>query len=336
MEHIEEKILRFGTLSAEEKQELEAYVDAHPEWRTLLEEVKALSELSREAQLLRRVDDEALAYYVVAKHTGLGASTALRRRFDALEARLSDDPKLRARYQALTSRLEEAAASLDPAAQFEELTGFQVSSLEGLSSESAERAPAPERRSEDASSMSVRDALVFSLPSAFRWAVAAVALVALAYGGLFAISQALQSDAERLALVDLGETQVEGYELRLRGAQPVADSTSTDALYLQALRTLREAQTTTLGLFPRYDQQKLRQAEQLLQRVIEREESRSFLQVEAYFFLGKVHLAQGKIEAARSNFQTVAICEGRRTSEAVDILTKLQKQYPAHGQGYLG
>lgn len=336
MENIKDKILRFGGLSAEEQQAVEAYVDAHPEWRALLDEVKALSAMAREARILHRVNDEALAYYVVAQHTGLSASPALRRMFDDLEGRLDDDPDLRARFESLTARLQEVASSFDPAAQFEELSGFPVASLQRLSAEAASEAPAREQEEEGAWLPSIQEALLLSLPRAVQWAAVALVLVAVSYGGLFVVSQALQSDVERLALVDPGETQLEGYSLTLRGAPAVADTASTDALYLEALRTLRDAQTTTLGLFPRYDQQKLRQAEQLLQRVIEREEDRSFLQVEAYFFLGKVHLAQGKIEAARSNFQTVAICEGRRASEAVEILTRLQERYPAHGQSYLG
>ncbi len=336
MENIEDKILRLSGLSAEEQQAVEAYVDAHPEWRALLDEVKALSAMAREARILHRVNDEALAYYVVAQHSELSASPALQRVFDDLEDRLDGDPDLRARFEALTARLQEVASSFDPAAQFEELSGFPAASLEGLSAEATSGAPAREREKETAWFPSIEDVLVFSLPRTVQWAAAAVVLVGLLYGGLFVVSQALQSDIERLALVDPGETRLEGYSLTLRGAPATADTSSTDAFYLEALRTLRDAQTTTLGLFPRYNQQKLRQAEQLLQRVIEREKNRSFLQVEAYFFLGKVHLAQGKIEAARSNFQTVAIREGRRASEAVEILTQLQERYPAHGQSYLG
>ena len=336
MDNIKEKILRFDTLSAEDQQAVEAYVDAHPEWRALFDEVRALSDMAREARILRHVDDETLAYYVVAEHTELGASPALRRIFDELEACLDDDPELRTRYDALASRLEELAASFDPTAQFEALTGFEVASLKGLSSDDASDAPAGRPAEQAAPSSSEHEALVVSLPRAVRWAVAAVVVIGVLYGGLFAASRVMQSDVERLASVEPGETRVEGYSLTLRGAPAAADTTSTDALYLQALRTLRDARTTTLGLFPRYDQQKLGQAEQLLQRVIKREESRSFLQVEAHFFLGKVHLGQGKIEAARSNFQTVATSEGRRAAEAVEILTQLQKQYPAHRQSHLG
>jgi len=332
MENIEELILKFGTLSTDEQRELEARAEERPEWKALLEDVKALEALCREMQLLHRPNDELLAYYVVAQEGDIETPTALRQAFEALEDRLSNEPALQVRYEAMVERMEVFASSFDAESQFETLTGFAASSLTdlsaggsgGTSEEAASEAPQPAMAS------------AFSLPRALWWAVAALALIALLYGGLYATSWALYSDAERLALIDPSETQIEGYQLTLRGAQPASGKTSTDALYLQALQTFREAQTTTLGLFPRHDQEKLAQARRLLQRVIENEESRSFLQMEAYFFLGKVHLAQGKIEEARSNFQTVAICEGRRTPEAVEILTELQERYPAHEQGHLG
>lgn len=321
MENIEQKILQFSDLSTDEQRAVEAYVDAHPAWQSLLNEVKALEALRREMCLLHTADDDALAYYVVARHFGIGVSTPLQRVFDRIEARFPHDAALRERQEALTECLEDIAAALDPVAQFEQLSGFRI-----LAENKGGNGPARADRG------AVRS---FGRWSAVRWAAVVVFFVALLYGGLFAASRLTQSDAERLAFVDLSETEIEGYQIALRGrTEALADSLPTDALYLQALHTLREAQTTTLGLFPRHDEQKLREAEALLQQVIDREEARSFLQLEAYFFLGKVHLAQGEIEAARSNFETVAICKGRRTPEAVEILTELQEKYPAHEQSY--
>lgn len=332
MENIEEKILQFVELSPDEQQAVEAYVDAHPQWRPLLEEVKALEEVRREVQLLREVDDEALAYYVVAQHFGVGASAPLQRVFDRIEARLARDPAFRDRYEVLIRRLEEIASGLDPIAQFEELSGFRVAA-EG------EMKPDRDRVERDAArngrSFVNEVARIIPHPHVMRWAVAAVLVVAVLYGGLFVVSYATQTETERLALVDASEIEVEGYELNTRGSQEPLDSLSTDTLYLEALYTLREARTTTLGLFPRYDQEKLDQAEELLRHVIEREADDSFLQHEAYFFLGKVHLAQGEIEAARSNFKAVAMREGQRTDEAVQILTELEEQGLAQEQSYV-
>ena len=332
MDNIESKILQFGSLSPEEQRDVEAYVEEHAEWRAFLDEVKALEAMRRDMPFLLRIDDEALAYYTVATHSELGASAALHRVFEDVEARLSTDAELQERYQSLVRRLDEFADALDPSAQFEALSGFRIEDDMEAANQSAATGDQPTTHAPDSSGT----ARIFSLPRAVQWAAAAVVLMALLYGGLYGVSSVMQSEVEQLALVDLSETQIQGYQPTTRGAPATGDAASTDALYLEALRTLRDARVSVLGLFPRYDQDRLARAEELLQQVIERESSRSFLQVEAYFFLGKVHLAQGKIEAARSNFQTVAICEGRRSPEATEILTKLQQKYPAHGQGYLG
>ncbi len=332
MENIEKRILQFGELSPEEREAVEAYVGAHPEWRPLFEDVRALEALREEMRLLHEAGDEALAYYAVARHFGIGVSAPLQCVFERLEARLASDEALRERYDALTGRLIEIAAALDPVAQFERLSGFRLTEGDSRASKRRPgRAPTRGALSSDGQRVNGHWG-----GRAVRRTLAAAFCLAVAYGVLFGISYLTQSDVDRLALVDLSEIEIEGYRTTTRGAeQPVSkDSLSTDALYLRALYTLRDAQTSTLGLFPRYDREKLTQAEELLRRVVEREKSRSFLQLEAYFFLGKVHLAQGKIEAARSSFRTVAICEGRRSPEAVQILTVLQEEYPADDQSY--
>lgn len=321
MDNIEQNILQFGELSPDEQRAVEAYVDAYPAWQPLLEEVKALEALRRDMRLLHADDDEALAYYVVARHFGIDVSAPLQRVFEGIETRLARDAALRERHEALARRLEDIASGLDPVAQFEQLSGFRI--------------PSESERGDGAARVDRGALRSFRRWEVVRWAAAAVLMAVVLYGGLFATSHLVQSDAERLALVNLSEAEIEGYQTVLRGSTEVGSDPSTEALYLEALHTLRGAQITTLGLFPRYDDQKLAQAETLLQQVIEREESHSFLQLEAHFFLGKVHLAQGKIEAARSNFETVAVCEGHRTSEAVEILTELKEKYPPHKQSYM-
>lgn len=332
MEYIERKILHFGTLSIKEQQELEDYVAAHPEWQSLLAEVKALEAIRGEVAHLLKGNEEALAYYAIAKRTALGASSSLQQVFEQVEDRLATDPDLQARYETMSQRLDEVAAALDPAAQFEALSGFQLSpSNDVVADEDAEAAvPLPTSPRSFRASIQAVMARIRVLPRAIRWAAATAVLVAVLYIGLYGISRALQSDIDRLALVDLSETEIQGYQLTTRGTPRGEGASSNDTRYLQALQTLRDARTSTLGLFPRYDQEQLAQAEQLLQQVVESEEEGSFLQVEASFFLGKVCLAQGNVEAARTHFRDVAARQGRRAEEAVDILTVLQEQYPAH------
>lgn len=341
MENIEKKILDYWQLTPPERKAVEEYVESNPEWAPLLSDVRVLEELAAEARLLRAMSpgDEALAYYVVARRFQEGEfSESLHSVFQRIEVRLEKDPDLQARYEALEERLEETMGALNPKEQFEALTGRTLSE-ETPSRGRADRETVPSARSRAVSSSppgnnsadaSAATARLIRLPRGARWAVAASIAVAAVYGVLFVVSWSTQSTVERLAAVEPSETTLEGYEVRTRGrTSPAAEKLSTDMLYRQALATLGEARTSTLGLFPRYDQQKLNEAEALLTRVVEREDSGSFLQLEAYFFLGKVNLAQGKVEAARSHFKAVVAGEGRRAREATRILETLQEAAPA-------
>ena len=165
----------------------------------------------------------------------------------------------------------------------------------------------------------------------WRVAVRAALVLAVAYGALWLGGRWTQGEVQRLAAVDVSETVIEGYETRTRSAAPpaTAEARSPDALFLEALQHLRRARVTTLGLFPRYDDARLARAEALLAAVVKREAQGSFLQLEARFFLGKVHLAQGDAEAARPHLKAVAAEEGRRAEEATRLLLQLQDAAPA-------
>jgi tetratricopeptide (TPR) repeat protein len=165
-----------------------------------------------------------------------------------------------------------------------------------------------------------------------RWAIAAVALCVAVYGLLYAASWSTQSTVDRLAAMDVSTDVIEGYQTRVRSPMPQASAdTMPDDLYLRALPLLRNARTSTLGLFPHFDLRKLSEAESLLQRVVDRTEPGSFLQLEAYFYLGKINLAQGEVETARTQFQEVVRREGRRAESAYQILKELEEIRPVGG-----
>jgi hypothetical protein len=165
-----------------------------------------------------------------------------------------------------------------------------------------------------------------------RWGGAAIALLLGAYVVLFAASEASQSTVDRLAAVDVSNQVVDNYSsTATRSAVPARDTLTADQLYVDALTAVRNARTSTLGLFPRYDDSKLSRAEQLLTRVLDRTESGSFLALEAQFYLGKVRLAKDQVESARSNFVTVVEQEGRMAGEARSILETLQEEGPSNG-----
>jgi TolA-binding protein len=330
MQNVEEQILAYPHLPVEKQREVEEYVEAHPEWASLLRDVRAIESLGRDDGAA--ASDSFLTTYVVVQHLHPGEVTpALEAAFRRLEEKMEADASLQERAEAARKRLRDAEASVDPVSQFEALTGH---SLEGADEQSAPadataatREPARDRESASPIGTFIDDLL--RLPLAVRWAGAAVALLLGTYVVLFAASQASQSTLDRLASVNVSSQVVDNYtSSATRGAAPSRDTLTADQLYVDALTAVREARTSTFGLFPSYDAEKLDRAEQLLTRVLDRTPSGSFLALEARFYLGKVYLAQEQIEPARASFKTVVQREGRMSIEARDILETLQEEYP--------
>jgi predicted negative regulator of RcsB-dependent stress response len=172
-----------------------------------------------------------------------------------------------------------------------------------------------------------------ALPLAVRGVGAVAVLLLGTYAVLFAASTASQSTLDRLAAVDVSNQMVESYySTNTRGASPPsADTMRAGTLYLDALATLRDARTSTLGLFPSYDADALDRAEAQLRQVLNRTDQDSFLALEAQFYLGKAYLAQGRVDAARTRFETVVEREGRRAQEARRILDVLREEAPGGG-----
>ena len=317
MNDVEERILSYPHLSAEEQREVEAYVESNPEWASLLRDVRSIEALSASAQT-DLPSDPLLATYVTVRHlhpeedVPPGLDTA----FSKLETRIEHDASLRQKVDAAQRQLREAEAAIDPVSHFEALTEHTLEKeTEPASTESPDTAP------------SLLEVFL-NLPRLARWgAVVAVVLVG-TYGALYGVSQATQSTLDRLAAVEVSDQVVENYATtELRGAQSGTDTASADDQYLEALSTLREARSSTLGLFPQYDPERLEQAKQGLDRVLEQVEPGSFLALEAHFYLGKIALAQEEVDAARRHFKTVVQREGRRTDEAYEILKTIQQEY---------
>lgn len=142
------------------------------------------------------------------------------------------------------------------------------------------------------------------------------------YTTAFLISWLSQPKVERMAGFSEEELSVEGYGAAV--PSPDTGEAGPDALYLQALSTLRTARSSTLGLFPTYDAEKLQRAGRLLERVVDRAEDDAFLEREASYMLGKVRLIQGRREPARQALRTVVRDGGRKAPEAARLLSELE------------
>lgn len=326
MNDIEEQILSYPHLSEEEQREVEAYVESNPEWAPLLRDVRTIERLPTNAET--DLPSEALlATYVTVQHLHPEqVPPRLEAAVEQVEARLEEEETLRRKVDAARRRLEEAEAAIDPVSHFEALTGHPLEPE--AESEGTERTE-PASNDVRHSSPSLLEVLL-NLPLLVRrGAAVAVVLVAL-YGGLYGISRATQSSLDRLAVVEVSSQVVENYAgAELRSPVPEADTSSVDDRYLEALSALRRARVSTLGLFPRYDTEALKQAEQHLDAVLEQVEPGSFLALETHFYLGKISLAQKEVASARRHFKAVVKGEGRQTEKAYEILKTLQQEYGA-------
>lgn len=327
MENVEEQIFSYPHLSVEEQREVEAYVEQHPEWASLFRDILVIESLAREIQ----VDEEAdslVAVYVVSRHIQLERpSPMLAKQLDSFEQKLKDRPDLQERVEAARRRLERVEAGLDPVAHFEEVTGHTLTTDEQQSTRDAERG-ASSGSDFSPFSWALVDR-VLPLPLAVRGVGALLVALVGVYAVLFAASEASQSTLDRLAAVTVSDQVVQSYySTNTRSVAAPTDSFGVDKLYLDALSTLRRARTSTLGLFPSYDMEALARVETQLGKVVDRMKPDSFLALEAQFYLGKVYLAQGKVEAARGCFKTVIKQQGRRLEEARTILQTLHETSP--------
>jgi hypothetical protein len=331
MQNVEEQILSYPHLSAERQREIESYVEDHPEWASLLQDVRALESFEPNVEGESILDPLLTTYVVVQRLHPKEVPSGLQRAFRRFEQRMAEDPTLRERVESVRTRLAAAEAKVDPVSHFEALTGHSLEAAPPKAPSPAEATAPTTEASSDHKETPLRDVVdhALQLPLVLRWAGAAIAVLLGAYITVFAASEASTTTLDRLAAVDVSNQVVGNYaSTATRSAVPDPDTLTTDQLYVDGLTAARQARTSTLGLFPDYDPEKLDRAETLLNRVLDRSASGSFLSLEAQFYLGKVYLAQGRIQLAQERFGTVVEQEGRMAAEARDILTALAEEYP--------
>jgi len=338
MTDIASRLLNYDELPASERDEVDAYLAEHPEAAHILAEGRALRALLDEAGRLDAEvpDAEAIAQFIAAQHMAQQPLpddlAALGRR---IEAALADHPEVERQYSMMQERLKTLVTNAEsPRAQFERLTGRSLGASRQAEPAPVEEAPAtmaaaqaaaqavpPARRDRSKTwRTSVTDSLSlfqsFSLP---RLAFAATFIVVLLYGGLYVAGQASQPDHVRLAELDAVENEFAG--LRLRGPDGQVDLASDR--YAAALDALAEARSSTLGLFPHYEQEGLNEAIRLLEEAAELEGRDSALGLEAWFLIGKVLLYEGEIDVARDAFEIVVEQQGPSAPDAQRLLNEI-------------
>jgi len=329
MDDLEEKILSYPHLSGEEQREIEAYVEENPEWAPLLRDVRSVEGLSANVRA-NLPSDSLLATYVVVQHLhpdgDRGISDQLRAALTRLEARIEEEESLRREVEAAERRLREAESSIDPVSQFETLTEHRLEPEAGARSDE-NTTPESDADTSPRTAPSWWEAGL-ALPRFVRLGGAVAALLVGLYAGLYGVSLATQSTLDRLAAPEVSEQVVNSYtSAEMRNAGSATEGPSVDDQYLEALSRLRAAHVSTLGLFPRYNDEQLGEAKQGFGQVLEEVDPNSFLALEAHFYLGKIALAQDEVATARTHFKTVVQREGRQTQKAYEILKTLQREY---------
>ena len=300
---IEERLAQYPDLSDEERHEVERYVAEHPEWAPALADAKALDALFEDARGFEEesVSEEVLAFYAASRDMP-NPPEELAGPLKTIRMRVDSDPDLKRRLAEIDARRNELEEGSPANEQFERLTGRTPDAFAGEYDEPKQE-PAHIR---------------------YLWrAAAAVVVLAATYSILYKAGQMMLSEAERLARFDREELAVEGFGTVRQPDRGVPPSTSAEA-YLAALRELRQAQESTIGLFPRFNTERVSEAEMLLGRVIALEPEDSFLAGEATYLLAKVRLASGDIEEARTLLQQVIASRSRRAEEAESLLQRLQ------------
>ena len=296
MDALDQKILLYASLNADDRAEVDAYVGEHPEAAEALAAVQALDRLLGAARPPEGTPTEAdLAEYLAARHAGgptEGSADA--ERLGWVEEAIHEDPATERAYREMARRLDALVdRAEDPFAQFERLAGQPVVARPGRLTRPALR-----------------------LATVTRFAVAAAALLAVAYGALVAVSIAtVPEQAEVAALEDVPPSYG---GLTLRGTS--ADLGALADRFDGALRRVHEARRAPLGLFPHYDDAVLDGAAEELAAVIEALPVDAYLALKAGFVLGQVRLHQGRLDEAREALEPVVTHGGPDAAEARRML----------------
>lgn len=302
LERLLELLLQPRPLSARERQEYEALLQGHPEWKELVADALSLSLIVRQGRSAPP-SDESLIHQVLAQRLAGQDEAALSEAERMLAQRVLADPALAARLRALEARVQALEAGSDAAAHFERL--FEES-LAAIEAEAAPPHPAP--RPPRARPATRR-----------QWVGAAVLSAVVLYAMLFALGRLTQPTLVKLGALSRSEASLPERLPTFRNGASAPASASDLERGLSLLRTARRA---PLGLFPRYDTERLQEAARLLCRLAARGET-AYLRTEAAYFLGKTYLLLQAPEPARQALRQVIAEGGRHHAEARALLDRL-------------
>ena len=316
MEQVLEKIWSYGSLSDRERADVEKFVSVNEEYAPLLEDSKRLHALFEQAGVFASDSSDTIALAYLVAHDQLASGVApgiLEKAYERLYNKIETMPHALDRYTKVRERMEEVAESSDPISQFELLSGFSVD-LDYSESEDRRR-PRENRFVKDRPSVK-RRSMRSLVP--FR---ARASLVLIGCMLVFYISYSTNRIARNaftssdVLLIDV--------IVEKRGVDDYAKPVSPDVVFTFAQRALYESQKVWFGIYYSFDQQKLKEAEELLLRVRNNPSSSSFLLEESTYLLAKVYLAQKSYSEAAILLDELITMRSRRLEEALQLRSLL-------------
>lgn len=320
----EEQIALYGSLSPAEQAEVDAYVDAHPALRPLLDDAKRLHALALHAATAEDapLTEDDLTAALLSDYLG-PRSNRERALIVRVRAAIDTDEALRATYDRLLQRLRalhEATAS--PRSQFEALTGRR---LPASATPDPTTKPAVTRAADRPAVHAVRSR---RRAPVLRWAMAAVVLFATVGIGLFATDSLLTPAHQKQADLDGLTVALPILRAPVRGPALVDSTAATSrtdiqAAYADALTEVEAAHESALfGLLDRYDSERLDRAAVLLRDVTTQQAVAPDLALDATFAVGTIRLYQNRRSEACTAFERVVAEHGPRSAEAAALIAE--------------
>ncbi len=333
MDNIEDRILNYGLLPAEEQKAVDLYVLEHTEYAVILDELKTLYALIdvTELQNKDRLRETALAYYIAQEHLlSRGMPDEMTQSYNKLKHQIDHDEEVRAQYLAIKSRMEEVANQSDPLAQFEKLSGHRIDTIPmPAEKENAEKENRVKEKAVDWAPVKRKQNILKR-----RWATYST-MVVLASAVVFSLAMH-ENRLERMGYLNPVAKYGDATS-GLRGGNHMAATepltTEQHSLYLEhklvqerfeeGVDIVLGAQHTTLSLFYSYDLDALSKAEVIFNTILQGNVRDKELTKRVKFALGKVYLAQRRADDARKLLEDVAQSNDVWATEASRLLDKL-------------
>lgn len=324
MPRLRKKLLAFKDLNRQEQLELVEYLIAFPETFALVD-AESLAAIFLQTPDLPSNDPAtraALAYVATyhywSSHPPAGKVLAL---FTQVKAQLRERADLRAEFEAIEARALNLNAMQTPGAPVDSGTDHQQHPDASEEPERPDRLP---RRRARAASSYLRW-LRFDLPATpssrmLGGGLAVIAGLLVLYGILAIADRATRSELYHLAYEEASIFPSSGsVRSGVNGSQQIAEQLLTDAV-----REVISSRRTVLGLFPRYDKERLQWAKEALRQVVRSEQANPWLRSEAGFLLGAVLIADGNLEEAECVLSEVAQGTSDRAEQAAAIIREIK------------